>query len=313
MELTTSYTTMTTKELVEPPAQYEEIIKIQTEVIFAIHEFLRDTGVRQLMPVILSPVTDPLNHSVYDAAIDYLGQRLQLTRSMILHKQVAVASLDIRGVYVISPNVRLEKDLSSDKHLIEFSQLDIELKNATAQDFMRFMEKLLVHIFRCVNRRCRRELESLGVRVVVSKTPFKVYSSESLREELGPDFETLMSERSRHPFWITDFKREFYDREDENHRGHYLNYDLFYPDGYGEALSGGERDYEYEVLVRKIVERGQSPKNFGAYLELAKKGLLCPSAGGGIGIERLVRFLARRSHIREVTLFPRVPGSRIEI
>ncbi|MHA2353308.1 MAG: amino acid--tRNA ligase-related protein, partial [Candidatus Thorarchaeota archaeon] len=36
-----------------------------------------------------------------------------------------------------------------------------------------------------------------------------------------------------------------------------------------------------------------------------------PSAGGGLGIERLIRFLTKRPHIREITLFPKVPGEAI--
>ncbi|MCF2136628.1 MAG: asparagine synthetase A [Candidatus Thorarchaeota archaeon] len=313
MEVTSSRTTIVTEAGIEPPTHYEEIIKIQTEALFATHQFLRRMGLKQLMPVILSPVTDPLNHSVYDASINYLGQKLQLTKSMILHKQVAISSLDIRGIYIISPNVRLEKEVGSNRHLIEFSQLDIELKSASAQKFMRFMEDLLSHIFKRVRRTCRSELEMLGAEIQIPKRPFQVYSSRELQENLGPDFESYISKTSKEPVWITDYEREFYDREDEKRRGHYLNYDLVYPEGYGEALSGGERDYKYDVLVRKLKERGQRPQDFAAYLELARKGVLGPSAGGGIGIERLVRFLTKRSHIREVTLFPRSPGESITL
>ncbi len=290
-----------------------EIVRVQTEALFAMHEFLRDAGIQQIMPVILSPVTDPLNHPVYDASIEYMDQKLQLTKSMILHKQVAVAKLDAKGIYVVSPNVRLEKSIGSDKHLLEFSQLDIELKDANADEFMNLMERLMIHIFKRVGRACKRELNVLGSEVKIPRRPFPRYSSGDLREEFGDDFESQMSKLNDSLFWITDYAREFYDREDEENEGHYLNYDLFYPEGFGEALSGGERDYRYDVLLRKIKQRGQDPESFRSYLELAKKGVLGPSAGGGLGIERLVRFLTRRSHIREVTLFPRVPGEYIPI
>jgi asparaginyl-tRNA synthetase len=292
-------------------SKYLDIFRVQTEALLAIHDFLYREELVQLMPVLLSPVTDPLNHPVYDAAINYKDQELQLTKSMILHKQVAVAALDARGIYIVSPNIRLEKDLHSNRHLLEFSQLDIELKKTSANEFMSMMESLMACIFRRVKIVCSEELERLGSEIHLPKRPFKIYSSLSLLEEFGEGYESEISNLEKDLFWITDFNREFYDREDPDERGHYINYDLFYPEGYQEALSGGERDYEYEVLVRKIRERGQNPSDFDAYLDYAKKGLLCPSAGGGLGIERLVRFLTKRIHIGETTLFPRVPDTKI--
>ena len=288
-----------------------EILKMQTEVLIAIHEFLYQEGLLQLMPVIVSPITDPLTHPVYEASIKYLNQRLQLTKSMALHKQIAISTLDVKGIYIISPNVRLEKDIQSDNHLLEFSQLDIELRDASSLGFMSFMEDLITYIFTRVRDRCKKELEILGTHIKIPEKPFQVYSSWDLRSEFGSQFKSQITQREADLFWITDFEREFYDKEDDSRRGHYLNYDLFYPEGYGEALSGGERDYEYEVIIRKLEERNQSLGDFVPYLELAKAAMLGPSAGGGLGIERLVRFLTKRLHIREITLFPKIPGERI--
>ena len=52
-------------------------------------------------------------------------------------------------------------------------------------------------------------------------------------------------------------------------------------------------------------------EDFTPYLELAKASILGPSAGGGLGIERLIRFLTKRPHIREITVFPKGPGETI--
>jgi asparaginyl-tRNA synthetase len=302
-------TTHTRKE----SGSYTEIFRIQTEALRAMHDFLYSKGLLQLMPVIISPITDPLNHAVDDASITYMGQQLQLTKSMILHKQVAISTLDTRGIYIISPNVRLERHENSDRHLLEFSQLDIELRNASAKEFMLLIEELMVYVISKVKSSCIAELEKLDSTLRIPQCPFRVYSSSSLLEEYGPHFESEVSRIERNLFWITDFAREFYDKEDAQNKGHYVNYDLFYPEGYQEALSGGERDYEYDILVRKIRERGQKPEDFGPYLDFARAGLLVPSSGGGLGIERLIRFLTKRSHIREITLFPKVPNESVRM
>ena len=44
--------------------------------------------------------------------------------------------------------------------------------------------------------------------------------------------------KEKYPFWVICHKREFYDKEDPERPGHYLNYDLIWPEGFGEALSG---------------------------------------------------------------------------
>jgi asparaginyl-tRNA synthetase len=292
-------------------AEFVDIFRIQTHALAAIHEFLLQEGLIQLMPVIMSPITDPLNHPVYEASVQYLGQKLQLTRSMILHKQIAISTLDVKGIYIVSPNIRLEKKIQSNRHLLEFSQLDIEIKDESADMFRSFMEDLMIHIFARVKDNCIEELSRLNCDVKIPRKPFHVYSSWDLRDEFGPQYETKISQLEEDLFWITDFEREFYDKEDEERKGHYVNYDLVYPEGFGEALSGGERDYKYEILVRKLKERGQHLDDFNSYLKLAKAGILGPSVGAGLGIERLIRFLTKRSHIKEITLFPKVPGEII--
>lgn len=287
-------------------------LRIQTQVIKSCHDFLHKNSLVQLMPVILSPITDPLSHSVYEAQIIYLDQKLNLTKSMIFHKQIAIAELGVKGIYIVSPNIRLEKRnlINSKNHLLEFSQLDIELKEVPAGEFMSFIEDLLFYIISNIEKLHKDDLIDLGIDLQIPQRPFKKFKSWDLKEEFGKEFESVMSVNANNPFWITDFEREFYDKEDSTRKGHYINYDLIYPGGFGEALSGGERDHEYEILLRKIKERNQKPENFQPYLELAKEGRLVPSSGGGLGIERLLRYICKADHISNITLFPKVPGEK---
>jgi len=266
------------------------------------------------MPVLLSPFTDPLSHSVYDSSIEYEGQRLKLTKSMILHKQLSMMRGDLKGIYIVSPNIRLEMNgaVSSGRHLIEFSQVDIELAGADCKTFMGLTERLYRKIVADVVKDCRTELELLGRRIAVPEDSFKVHDSNDLKEEFGKDWEYEISIREKQPFWVTDHYREFYDKEDPE-TGKHINYDLIYPEGLGEALSGGERETDYAIILRKMKERKTDPRDYADYLAIAERGLLKPTAGGGFGVERLVRYLTGRKHIREVTPFPRVPGERIVI
>ena len=74
-------------------------------------------------------------------------------------------------------------------------------------------------------------------------------TSHELKRKYGEDWERLSSEKESTPYWILCHSREFYDKLDREGEGacigegrHFLNYDLMYPEGYLEALSGAERE-----------------------------------------------------------------------
>jgi len=290
---------------------FVSVLKIQTSALKAMHDYMYEKELVQLMPVMLSTVTDPLNHPVYDSSIMYGGKKLELTKSMILHKQMALMHDRIKGLYIVSPNIRLEMEDTgkSGRHLLEFSQVDVELKEAKMKDFIEFAEEMYIRIISSVKKDCEKELKELGRELKIPKRPFPIFDSIELKEKYGKDFEAEKSKEMDSIFWITNHEREFYDKKDEE--GQYVNYDIVYPEGFGEALSGGEREHEYEKILKKMEDTKVSHESYSPYVEIAKRGLLKPSSGGGFGVERLVRYLTGKRHIREVTLFPRVPGEEI--
>ena len=289
------------------------ILRVQSAALKAIHDYMYKHGVVQAMPIILSPETDPLNHKHFDASVEYFGQKLHLTKSMILHKQLSLVNCGIDKIYFMSPNVRLEEHAlrETGRHLFEFTQVDIELKDKTKKDFVKLVDGMISGVYRFVIKECSEDLKALDRKLAAPKLPLKVYESQDLLKAHGEHFESITSKEATDPFWIMNFRREFYDREDKHLRGYYHNYDVFWPEGFGEALSGGEREWEHEEIVRKMRERNTNMKAFETYLNVSSKGLIPRTVGGGLGIERMVRYLTGQKHIRDVTLFPRVPGEKI--
>ena len=284
----------------------EPVMEVQTRVVDYMTRYMVGKGFKWLLPVMLSSITDPLwpdpaaEEALKPPEVEVYGSKLRLTHSMILHKQMAIA-MGLDRIFILSPNIRLEgREADDGRHAYEFTQLDFEIAGASMEDVMGLIEGLISGLF--------REARHWGLKREVPKVrpPFKRFTLEEIMEELGSEEEAsrLMSE----PFWITDIEREFYDREDPEWPGHFRNYDLYLPEGYGEVSSGGEREWEYEVIVRKMRKAGISLDAFRPYLEVAKAGLLRPSAGAGIGVERLVRYMVGARHIAEVQPFPRVPG-----
>lgn len=284
--------------------------KVMSEVISASSSFLRERGFVEILPVIISPITDPLADPSIGSKLEIYGFPYELTKSMIFHKQISV--LSIPKIFTFSPNVRIEppERKSSGRHLLEFTQLDLEVLKGKREEVMELGEDLLIHTIRSVKERCKEELEFFERELSIPKKPFPRISWDEAVKTFGKDFELSLSEESSSPVWVIDFPihgREFYDREWEEREGYLADMDLIYPEGFGEALSGGEREWKYERIVSKIKRKGLRVESFEFYLQIAKEGL-SPSAGFGIGIERLVRFLTGLKSVSEVKLFPKLPG-----
>lgn len=286
-------------------------LKVQSEILQASGGFLRQRGFIEILPVIMSPVTDPLRHATGKAEVEHYEHRYQLTRSMIFHKQIALLALD--RIFAFSPNIRLEPIELADtgRHLVEFTQLDLEMKGATREEAMDLGEDLVIHVLEQIGERCPEEMRFFKRDLVIPRRPFERITYREARDRYAGDFEAVISQQHDEPVWIIDIAleaREFYDREDPDRPGTLLDMDLLYPEGFGEALSGGEREHTFERVRQRIEKMGLEPAEFELYLAFTKRGLPA-SAGFGIGIERLTRFVCGLRTIEEVVLFPKVPGT----
>ncbi len=290
----------------------QAILKIQSKIRRKLADYLEKKDFIEISPVILSPMTDPLNHPTTPGNIECYGKKYHLTQSMIFHKQVALKTLD--KIFVFSPNVRLEPSKSSKtkRHLFEFTQLDLEVKNAKREDVMKLCEEMIISLTKSIKKGCKEELKILSREIKTPKRPFKKITYKKALEKYGKDFEEKISKEHSEPVWIIDMPimhREFYDKEHKDKKGYLADMDLIYPEGYGEALSGGEREYKLERIKKRMKIKGKRFKDFKAYLDIAKKGLP-KSAGFGIGIERLTRYICGLENIEEASLFPKIPGKK---
>jgi len=76
-------------------------------------------------------------------------------------------------------------------------------------------------------------------------------------------------------------------------------------EGYGEVIGGGQRIYDYDLLMKRIQDHNLPPEAFSWYLDLRRFGGV-PHAGFGMGIERCVAWICGLEHIRETIAFPRM-------
>ncbi|MCK4682753.1 asparagine synthetase, partial [Candidatus Bipolaricaulota bacterium] len=183
------------------------VLRIKSEIVRAAGAYLREQGFVEILPVLLSPITDPLHHETYGGAVDYYGRPYQLTKSMILHKQIAL--LTVPRIFCFSPNVRMEpaERASFGRYLAEFIQLDLEVCDATRDDVMAVGEGLVVHVLRSVLERCEEELRILGRDLRVPAVPFERITFGEAAERHGEPFDDALSATLGAPAWVIDFPR----------------------------------------------------------------------------------------------------------
>ncbi len=299
------------------------VMRIQDEILSALRDHLRSVGFIEILAPIIGPATDPGIRGAKQVCFDYYGTEFKIMSSMILYKQMAVNSFD--KVFALSPNIRLEPDetIETGRHLSEFRQLDLEVARADYFDAMAVGEGLVTSTIKRVKEKCPEELEALERKLKTPRPPYrKVTHREAVDllrgkgfdckqgEEVPWEAESALSKSFGDFFWIYDYPktaRGFYDREDEERPGILRDFDLFYPEGYGEAISGGEREYKYEKVASRMLATGEVPEAYRWYLEMLKDGT-SPSAGFGIGVERLTRYICGKEFIWEAVPFPKVPG-----
>jgi asparaginyl-tRNA synthetase len=285
-----------------------------THTLKSLTKEFTDNDFEWLLPVIFSQSTDPLWPDACASIekrveVEIYGKTVRTTTSMIIHKIVA-CSLALPKLFILSPNVRIEKDgrATTGMHAYEFTQLDFEVRNATSRDIRSFVEETVQRLVEDLKTDMSDELFFLRERdgPRTPRLPFRVFDKTELERDYGKEWELQILSETEDPFWVTNIPREFYDFEDPK-SGKWDNYDLYLP-GYGEVLSGARREFEYAKISGKMKRDGVREDNYKLLLKLAKERRLKPSAGGGIGVERLVSWIVGAKHVGETQVFPKIPG-----
>jgi asparaginyl-tRNA synthetase len=302
-------------------------LKIQHHALTAVRQFLAGEGFIELLAPIIGPVTDPGVRGAKQIDVDYYGHRYKMMTSAILYKQASLLAHD--KIFYVAPNVRLEppETALTRRHLVEFHQIDVEVGGASRDAVMDLAERMVVHAVGAVLDELPETLDSLernreGLKGLLTE-PFnrvshahaiqqlnEIHAGHSADAEIDWRGEELLSLEAARPFFVTDYpkgSRGFYDRESEEVPGTLRNFDLIAAEGYGELCSGGEREFQYQRLIARIRETGENPAKYRWYLDLARDGLP-DSAGFGLGVERLVRYIAGLEAVWQGSAFPKLAG-----
>jgi len=246
-------------------------VAIRATMVTAMHEFLANEGLYNIERVQLSPLTDPLAHDVeHVPSISYKGLQYVLTHSMIYSKFLACHNPKIKGIFVDSPNIRLEVEspdrIQRGKYIIDFSQMDVEVRRNRGIDFETYLskpdevkeilkedmaaakdlfERMLIHSMAKVVEKNEGELKELGIAIEIPTQPFPSFAYDESKKKYGPkDYEAgVGKETAAQFFWIMGIPRE--------------NYDLIYPyiEPEGKVLLSevtSDMVYNYDICAKSI-------------------------------------------------------------
>ena len=293
------------------------VMKVRAEVLEAAREFF---GIQEFVEV--SPpmfITSACEGGSTLFGLKYFDQNMYLTQSSQLYLEILIYSLE--KVYCIAPSFRAEKSRTI-RHLTEYWHMEAEWPFADMHDLMKFEEELMTHICRRTAENCEKEFDELGAsitKVASVKTPFpKITYTEALEklgskglkknwgEDLGYDDEKALADEVDKPFFIFDYPtaiKAFYCKTYRDKPEVAMSTDMLVP-RIGEVSTGGAREDDKDILIKRIRDMGMDEKDYDWYLDLRRYGTV-PHVGFGMGVERLITWMLDLENIIDSIPFPR--------
>ena len=297
----------------------QAVLKIRHTVFGALHEYFRRSGYYEVQAPMF--ITAAVEGGATLFPVKYVdGSTVYLTQSSQFYLEALIYSLE--KVYTIAPSFRAERSRTR-RHLTEFWHCEAEVAWAGLEDIMRVEEELVSYVVERVLDSNQDELKLLGRSTEPlerCKPPFyRVSYDEALEilegkgfkvawgEDLGADEERALVEEFDKPVFVHRYPEKakaFYHKNDPARPEVTLSADLLAPEGYGEIIGGGERIERLEELLEKIKRFGLREEDYEWYVDLRRYGTV-PHAGFGLGIDRLVMWVAGLDHIVDAVAFPR--------
>lgn len=268
-----------------------------------------------------------------DYSQDFFGKQASLTVSGQLNGETYATALD--RIYTFGPTFRAENSHTS-RHLAEFWMIEPEASFFTLEDDMDLAEDFVRYLAKWVLENDREDLDFFNQRI--EKTVIEVLKNivENSFERITYTAAIEILEKNNNNFeypvkWGTDIQTEheryltetvykkpvivynypkeikaFYMKQNDDGKT-VRAMDLLVP-RIGELIGGSEREDDYEILRKRILDLGFEEKDYSWYLDLRKYGGV-PHSGFGLGFERMLLLVTGMQNIRDVIPFPRYPGN----
>ena len=293
------------------------IMKIRADVLEFTRDFFKSQDFTEVSPPMFISAAVEGGSTLF--GVKYFDQDLYLTQSSQLYLEILIYALE--KVYCIAPSFRAEKSRTI-RHLTEYWHIEGEWPFADMNDLMSFEETLMAHICRQTADNCKRDLEELGVemsRLASVKTPFpKITYTEAVEllrkkgaklqwgDDFGYEDEKTLADEFGKPFFVYDYPsaiKAFYCKTYRDRPEVAMSVDMLVP-RIGEVSTGGAREEDTNVLIKRIKEMGLKEEDYDWYLDLRRYGTVS-HVGFGLGLERLLVWMLDLENVIDAIPFPR--------
>ena len=293
------------------------VMKVRADVLEATRQYFKNQGYTEVSPPMFISAAVEGGSTLF--GLKYFDQDLYLTQSSQLYLEILIYSLE--NVYCIAPSFRAEKSRTI-RHLTEYWHIEGEWPFADMNDLMKFEEGLMSHVCQHIGDACTKEFAELGANISklkTIKTPFpRITYAEVIERlklknptlnwgaDLGYEDEKLLAEEFGTPFFVYDYPtaiKAFYCKTYADHPEIAMSVDMMVP-RIGEISTGGQREENKEILIKRMKEQGLKPEDYDWYLDLRRYGTV-PHVGFGMGLERLLVWMLDLDNIIDAIPFPR--------
>jgi len=293
------------------------IMKMRGEVLSFIHEFFRKQGFIEVSPPMF--ISSAVEGGATLFGLKYFDESMYLTQSAQLHLEVLIYSLE--KVYCVAPSFRAEKSRTI-RHLTEFWHVESEEAFTTLDDLMRLEEQLVSYVCQSTAKKCRKELEALGLdpkELLKIRAPFpKITYDEAIQrlhkrsfkiqwgEDFGFNEERALAEDLAGPLFVYAYPKKikaFYVKAYPEKPELVMSADLIVP-RIGELTTGGARVDDKDELIQNLKAFDLRPEDYEWYVDLRKYGTV-PHTGMGMGVERLLAWMLNLESVMDTIPFPR--------
>jgi asparaginyl-tRNA synthetase len=293
------------------------VMKVRGEVLGFAREYFKSQDFTEVSPPMFISAAVEGGSTLF--GLKYFDQNLYLTQSSQLYLEILIYSLE--KVYCIAPSFRAEKSRTI-RHLTEYWHIEGEWPFSDMNDLMRFEEDLMSHVCQRTAEACKREFEELGAdisKLASVKAPFeKITYTDALQrlaakgstlkwgDDLGYEDEKILADDFGEPFFVYDYPtaiKAFYCKTYPDHPELAMSTDMLVP-RIGEISTGGAREENKELLIKRIRSMELKEEDYDWYLDLRRYGTV-PHVGFGMGLERLLTWMLDLENIIDAIPFPR--------
>jgi asparaginyl-tRNA synthetase len=297
--------------------QMNLVMKIRADVLEFTRDFFKSQDFTEVSPPMFISAAVEGGSTLF--GLKYFDHDLYLTQSSQLYLEILIYSLE--KVYCIAPSFRAEKSRTI-RHLTEYWHIEGEWPFADMHDLMRFEEELMAHICQQTADKCKKELEELGAdisKLASVKTPFpkitytkavELLRKKGAKFQWGDDFgyedEKTLADEFGKPFFVYDYPtaiKAFYCKTHRDRPEIAMSVDMLVP-RIGEISTGGAREDDKEVLIKRIRQMGLKEEDYDWYVDLRRYGTV-PHVGFGLGLERLLAWMLDLENVIDTIPFPR--------